>query len=87
MTCETLLDIDDFEVKSWETLIRKAQECGKGKEAIKKLCDFIYITNIPIRSELNEYAVKRLGDFAHEDHLEKIRKYMEKKKTRRVRMF
>ena len=77
------LDIDPFEIPSWN---QYAIDCAAANETWrfrKALSDYIYITNQPCYKEIREYVNRRRGEWASDEIVQKLRRIREFKELER----
>lgn len=66
------LDIDPFEITSWESYAKDCLAAGELWRFRKALSEYIYITNKPCVEEIKAYANRRHGEFMQEDLRKKL---------------
>lgn len=66
------LDIDPFEITSWESYAKDCLAAGELWRFKRALSEYIYITNRPCFDEITVYANRRHGEFMEEDLRKKV---------------
>lgn len=61
------LDEDPFYIASWAEYAQFCKEQGKLSLFVGKLCQYIAITNKPVRDDIKAYCNRRLGEWARDE--------------------
>lgn len=77
------LDIDPFEIESWEDYAKACRDAGEFWRFKKSLSDYIYFTNRPCYQEIREYVNRRMGEWAHDEIMDKLRRIRYERERKR----